>query len=94
MTQTLDLTLVADIGGTNTRVALASGPTLQPGSIRRYRNAEAGSLSEVFQSYLVETGARPVAACVLSPQRLKCSESKQVTPPLRQAASRRGRRTR
>lgn len=64
MTQTLDLTLVADIGGTNTRVALASGPTLQPGSIRRYRNAEAGSLSEVFQSYLAETGARPVAACV------------------------------
>ena len=41
MTQTIDLTLVADIGGTNTRVALASGPTLQPGSIRRYRNAEA-----------------------------------------------------
>ena len=64
MTQTDDLTLVADIGGTNTRVALARGVTLQDGSLRRYRNAERASLGEVLEAYLAETGAKPVAACV------------------------------
>lgn len=64
MTKTQDLTLVADIGGTNTRVALARGITLQEGSLRRYRNAERGSLGEVLRAYLAETGAQPVAACV------------------------------
>ncbi len=64
MTQIKALTLVADIGGTNTRVALARGAALEAGSIRRYRNAEAGALSEVLQAYLSETGARPEAACV------------------------------
>lgn len=64
MTQTDALTLVADIGGTNTRVALACGVELQPDSIRRYRNAEAGSLEEVLKAYVSETGASPVAACI------------------------------
>lgn len=64
MTKTEDLTLVADIGGTNTRVALARGITLQEGSLRRYRNAERGSLGEVLRAYLAETGAQPLAACV------------------------------
>lgn len=64
MTKINDLTLVADIGGTNTRVALAEGTRLIDGSIRRYRNAENDSLTDVFQTYLSETKAAPVAACV------------------------------
>ena len=35
------LTLVADIGGTNTRVALAQGARLRTETIRRYANADA-----------------------------------------------------
>jgi glucokinase len=34
------LSLVADIGGTNTRVALARGPQVDASSVERYRNAE------------------------------------------------------
>ncbi|MDZ7907600.1 MAG: hypothetical protein U5N10_04860 [Gemmobacter sp.] len=33
------LSLVADIGGTNTRVALADGRAIREASVRRYRNA-------------------------------------------------------
>lgn len=50
------LAMVADIGGTNTRVALADGGTVRAASIRRYANAEHGSLEEVLRRYLSETG--------------------------------------
>ncbi len=57
--------LVADIGGTNTRVALAEGGRLVPGSVRRYRNAQFGGLEAVLGRFLEETGAgRPAAACL------------------------------
>ena len=57
--------LVADIGGTNTRVALAEGGRLVPASARRYRNAQFEGLEPVLRRYLEETGAaRPVAACL------------------------------
>ncbi|MHA6344847.1 glucokinase [Roseivivax sp. CAU 1761] len=58
------LALVADLGGTNTRVALARGDRVETETIRRYRNAEFGALAEVLERYLAETGARPAAACV------------------------------
>jgi glucokinase len=59
------LTLVADIGGTNTRVALASGRVVQGETVRRYTNARNAGLAEVLQTYLAEIGgARPEAACV------------------------------
>ncbi|MFD1342496.1 glucokinase [Litorisediminicola beolgyonensis] len=56
--------VVADIGGTNTRVALAHGAEIETGSIRRYRNAEVSGLGEVLEHYLAEIGASPEAACV------------------------------
>jgi glucokinase len=59
-----ELAVVADIGGTNTRVALAEGGRVQDGSIRRYRNAEVADLTEVLTHYLREAEARPAAACV------------------------------
>ena len=45
------LSLVADIGGTNTRVGLAAGPLLLPDTIRRYRNADHPSLETVLRAY-------------------------------------------
>lgn len=50
------ISLVADAGGTNTRVALASGGQILPGSIRRYRNAGLPSLEDILRRYLTETG--------------------------------------
>lgn len=46
------LSLIADIGGTNTRVALADGTRLVEGSIARFRNAEHSGLGPVLASYL------------------------------------------
>ncbi|OIQ76105.1 glucokinase [mine drainage metagenome] len=48
--------LVADIGGTNTRVALAEGRMLLQASIRRYRNAEFPGLETVLRRYISEEG--------------------------------------
>ena len=57
--------LVADVGGTNTRVALARGGAVDTGSIRRYRNAGAARLEDVLRRYLDEAAPGPVGgACV------------------------------
>lgn len=65
MTDPSDMTaVVADIGGTNTRVALAIGTQVQPGTIRRYRNSEHRGIVPVLQAYLAELGQTPDAACV------------------------------
>jgi glucokinase len=53
--------LVADIGGTNTRVALASGPNLLTDSIRRFRNRDHKGLEPVLASYLEAQGVREVS---------------------------------
>jgi glucokinase len=46
------LSLVADIGGTNTRVALAEGPHVQLATVRRFKNAEHDGIAHVIASYL------------------------------------------
>ncbi len=59
--------LVADIGGTNTRVALAHGAVVDGNSVRRYRNADHGGIDSVLHAYLAETGvsdAQISGACV------------------------------
>lgn len=53
------LSLVADIGGTNTRVALAQGPTVRVESVRRYRNAEFDGIGSVIAQYLGESEQNP-----------------------------------
>jgi len=64
MTKT-PLNLVADIGGTNTRVALADGKVLRTGSIRRFRNAEFAGLETILRRYLTEAGVGDCdGACV------------------------------
>lgn len=49
--------LVADIGGTNTRVGLAAGPDLLPETIRKFRNSDHATLEDVLRAYLAECGA-------------------------------------
>jgi len=57
--------LVADIGGTNTRVALVDGLHIVDGTIRRYQNAGFAGLEAVMRQYIEdEGGVDPLAACV------------------------------
>lgn len=57
--------LVADIGGTNTRVALADGERVRTDSIRRYANAEFSDLGSVLRRYLEQTQTPTVSGvCV------------------------------
>ena len=48
--------LVADVGGTNTRVALAEGRQVLADTIRRFRNAEHPGLESVLRAYVAEQG--------------------------------------
>ncbi|NNK78042.1 MAG: glucokinase [Litoreibacter sp.] len=58
-------TLVADIGGTNTRVALARGATLLTETVSRYRNAEAPGLETILRSFLDTQGdVICIGACI------------------------------
>ena len=57
--------LLADIGGTNTRVALADGPHVRPNSIAKFANAKFASLEPILTRYLSEAGIGSVeGACV------------------------------
>ena len=57
--------LVADIGGTNTRVALADGRRILPDTIRRYANADFQGLEAVLRRYISDAGdVDTAAACV------------------------------
>ncbi len=59
------LLLVADIGGTNTRVALAEGRQILSDTIRRYSNTDYPGLESVLRRYIDdEGGVDPRAACV------------------------------
>jgi glucokinase len=59
------LSLVADIGGTNTRCALADGLDILEPTIRRYSNADYSGLEAVLQRYMADEGdVNPAASCV------------------------------
>jgi glucokinase len=58
-------TLVADIGGTNTRVSLVRDGALLENTVSRYSNAEFQGLAQVLKQYLTDQGnVDPAAACV------------------------------
>lgn len=48
------LSLVADVGGTNTRVALSDGPRLLEETVRKYSNAEYPGLESVIRTYIAD----------------------------------------
>lgn len=57
--------ILADVGGTNTRVALAHGGQVDHCSIRRYPNAGRPGLEPILKEYLAEMGvAHCAGACV------------------------------
>ncbi|SLN64754.1 Glucokinase [Aquimixticola soesokkakensis] len=59
------LTLVADVGGTNTRVALADGTRVLAQSVRKYANADHSDLQSVIRAYIAdEGGVDCLGACV------------------------------
>lgn len=65
MTDFTSLTaLVADLGGTNTRVALTQGSMVRTETIKRFRNAEHPDLLSVLRTYMADQGVVPDAACV------------------------------
>jgi glucokinase len=64
----MTLAILADIGGTNTRVALADGAAVRIDSIRRFPNAEyqarGQDIAHVLRDYLAQTGAVVSGVCV------------------------------
>ena len=61
----MTLAILADIGGTNTRVALADGPVVRGDSIRKFRNEEFTGIDAVLARYMAEGGlTRLEHACV------------------------------
>jgi len=59
------LCLVADVGGTNTRVALASAGRIVPDSVRRYTNTGFAGLDAVLAQFRAdEDCAVPEGACI------------------------------
>jgi glucokinase len=62
---TTEITLVADVGGTNTRLALADANGLIADSTQRYANAQVRCFSTAVRTYLqAQQGIRPTAICV------------------------------
>ena len=64
----MTLAILADIGGTNTRVALAEGTRVRLDSIRRFPNAEyqarGQDIAHVLRDYLAAAGASVDGVCV------------------------------
>jgi len=62
------LSILADIGGTNTRVALADGAILRADSLAKYPNAEyrarGQDIAHILADYLGRTGAQVSGVCV------------------------------
>lgn len=59
------LTLLADIGGTNTRVALAQDGRMMPETIRRFANAGRPALEPILAEYIAAAEVGPLAgACI------------------------------
>lgn len=57
--------MVADIGGTNTRVALAEGKSVLKDTIRKYRNADYPELETILKDYIrSQNDAACAGACV------------------------------
>lgn len=56
--------LLGDVGGTNTRLALAEPGTTEPLAERRYNNAEFSGFEEVLADFLAASDARISAGCL------------------------------
>ncbi|WP_439143194.1 ROK family protein [Planktotalea sp.] len=61
MTTNAPLILAADIGGTNTRVALLDATSLRAQTVTRYQNAKSSGLEDILRHYMDAQGAKPDA---------------------------------
>ncbi len=62
MNKNTSLILSADIGGTNTRLALLDGVSLRPQSVTRFENAKSSGLEDILRDYLsLQGGVTPDA---------------------------------
>ena len=60
------LSLVADVGGTNTRVALANGTQLLADTVRKYRNSDYAGLETVLRTYVEDEGGVDCASAAVA----------------------------
>ena len=60
------LSLVGDVGGTNTRLALAEGERILEGTVRRYPNADHPGLASVIERYLADEGGVDCAGAAIA----------------------------
>ena len=59
------LCLLADIGGTNTRMALSDGKTVRSDTITRFKNADYAEFTDIVRRYMADAGIMGVdRACV------------------------------
>lgn len=58
------LALVADIGGTHSRLALAENGALRGDTLRRFDNDDHSDFADLLRLYLGDTGARPAGLCL------------------------------
>ena len=82
MTASASLTLLADLGGTNVRFAVADPDREVPllsDSIRRYKVDQFGSLAEAAKDYLRQTGEKPVRAVFAAAGRISDGQTVQIT---------------
>jgi len=61
MTSNAPLILAADIGGTNTRVALLDGTALRAQTVTRYQNAKSSGLEDILRHYMSGQSETPDA---------------------------------
>jgi glucokinase len=61
MTSNAPLILAADIGGTNTRVALLDGTVLRAQTVTRYQNVKSSGLEDILRHYMDAQRATPDA---------------------------------
>ena len=60
------LTLVADVGGTQSRLGFADNGILNQSSVRNFVNANFSSFYEVIQTYLADTPYTQIERCVIA----------------------------
>jgi glucokinase len=68
---TAPLNLVADLGGTNTRVALADGGAVRPDSVRKFSNLaykdRGQDIEQILRDYMAEAGIGAVDGVCVAP---------------------------
>jgi glucokinase len=60
------ITLVADVGGTQSRLGLAQNGILDHASVRRFTNASFHSFYDVIAHYFKDTSPRQISSCVVA----------------------------